>query len=82
MASRKKQQVSRIAELFSTSEDRVNDARRAFEIARTTVANARTYGTEAHVAAARQLYQEAAESYATALRTHARLVVDYARENS
>ena len=81
MATRKKQ-VSRIAELFSTSEECVNDARRAFEIARTTVVNAQTYGTAAHVATAQQLYQEAAESYADALRTHARLVVDYARENS
>ena len=32
--TRKKQQVSRTAKLFSTSEDRVKDARRAFEIAR------------------------------------------------
>ena len=81
MASRKKEQISRIAGLFATSEDRVNDARRAFEIARTTVNNARTYGTEAHVTEARQVYVEAARSYAEALRVHARLVVDYAGES-
>lgn len=81
MVTRKKQPVSKFVGLFATSEDRVNDAGDLERTAGTTVVNAWTYGTEAHAAAARQVYMEAAESYAEALRIHAHLVMDYAREN-
>ena len=73
---------SRIAGLFATSEERVRDARRAFDVARTTLTNARTYGTEAHAKAAGKLFVEAAENYADSMRTHAHLVVDYAAERA
>jgi len=82
MAARRKEAQGRFAELFSTSEDRVDDARKRFEEARTTLANARTYGTQAHADAAAQAFRDAAESYASTLRTHARLVVDYAEERA
>jgi len=82
MARRKSPEEGRIAGLFATSEEGVEAAQRAFDIARTTLTNARTYGNEAHATAAGKLFMEAAESYANAMRTHARLVVDYATERS
>ena len=51
-AARKRQAQSRIAELFSMSQDRIEEARRTFDAALTALTNARTYGTEAHAAAA------------------------------
>ena len=80
--ARKRNPESQIAGFFATSEERVDDARKAFEVARTSLANARAYGTEAHAAAASQAFVDAADSYADAMRTHARLVVDYAKERA
>jgi len=64
------------------SEERVDDARKIFDAAVTTLANARTYGTAAHAEAAARVVTEAAENYADALRTHASLAIDYAKERS
>lgn len=80
MAARKKQQTSRMVELFTTSEERVKHARKTFETARTTLTNAETFGTEAHAQTAGQALVEAAASYSDALRTHAMIVADYAAE--
>ena len=82
MAARKKQQTSRMHELFATSEDRIKHARKAFDAARTTLTNAQTFGTEVHAQAAGRALVEAAAIYADALRTHAMIVVDYAAERS
>ncbi len=71
---------SRIFELLSTSEDRVEHSQKAFNAARITLTNARTYGTEIHAAAALQAFRDAAEVYATSLRTHANIVTDFAAE--
>src|SRR5271167_1576392 len=81
MARKRVPAPSRIAEMFSTSEDRVEGTRKTFDASLTTLTNARAYGTETHVAAARVL-TEASEVYADALQTHAHLVVDYATERS
>lgn len=81
MAS-KKQQTSRISELFETSKDRIAHARAAFDAANMTLTNARTFGTEANAQAASRALVERAEIYAGALRTHAMIVVDYAAERS
>jgi hypothetical protein len=82
MPTRKKEQtqLSRLAGFYSMAEERVAAARKAFEKAHTTLSNARTYGTEAHVAAAASVLTEAAENYAEALRTCAHVVIDYAGE--
>lgn len=69
---------NQIAELFSTSEENVEHTRKAFEVARTTLNNARTYGTPIHATAAKQAFVEAAEIYGAAMRTHANIVRDYA----
>jgi hypothetical protein len=71
---------ARILTIFSTSEDQVERTRKSFETARTTLANARTYGTEIHAAAARQAFLDASSVYADALRAHAHIVKDYAAE--
>lgn len=73
---------SRIAEFISTSEDNVDRSRKRFDAARTTVTNAEIYGTEIHAAEARRAFKDAAEVYADALRTHAALVTDYAKERT
>jgi hypothetical protein len=73
---------SRIVELFATSEERVDQARRRFESAQTSLTNARAYGTEVHAIAAAQALMNVAESYADALRTHTHLVIDYAEERA
>jgi hypothetical protein len=78
MASKKHDAPTRIIELFATSETRVERARKAFDAARTTMTNARTYGTATHAAAASQALIEAAEIYAGVMQTHAHVVMDYA----
>lgn len=80
--ARKKPTASRMSELLSTSEDRLERASQEFHAARTTLANAETFGTEAHAKAADQALVEAARSYASAMRTHAMVVVDYAAERT
>ena len=80
MARKKAQASSRMVELFSTSEDRIKHAQKAFDTALVTLNSAKTFGTEAHAQAAGRALVEAAESYAAALRTHAMIVVDYAAE--
>lgn len=80
MARKKAPATSRMAELLSTSEDRIKHAQKAFDAAIMTLSNAKTFGTEAHAQAAGRALVEAAESYAAALRTHAMIVVDYAAE--
>lgn len=82
MARKKTPELSRIAGFYATSEERVDDARKRFEEARTTLTNARTYGTEAHAQAAGQAFIYAAEVYADALRGHALITVDYAQERA
>ena len=68
--------------MFSMSQDRLEEARRTFDAALTTLTNARAYGTEAHAAAAAHALTDAAEIYADALRRHTSLVIDYAAERS
>lgn len=80
--ARKKQQASRLSELLETSEERIKSAHTAFTAANMTLTNARTFGTEANAQAASRALIEAAEIYAAVLRTHARIVVDYAAERS
>jgi len=82
MARKKTPAPSRFAELLSTSEDNVNAARKRYEEARFTLTNAQTFGTELVAAAAAQAFVEASEYYATALRGHAHIVVDYAKERA
>lgn len=76
----RKKDTSRIAGFYSMSEDRVNEARKIFDAAITTLASARTYGTPAHGEAAARVVTEASENYADALRTHANLALDWAKE--
>lgn len=82
MRQKKQQPESQLASLFATSEERVESARKRFEAALTTLANARAYGTQTHAAAAAQALTDAAESYADSMRTHALLVVDYSQERA
>ena len=76
----RKKDTSRIASFYAMSEDRVNEARKIFDSAITTLTSARTYGTPAHGEAAARVVTEAAENYADALRTHANLSLDWAKE--
>ena len=80
MARKRTSEQSRIAGFYSMSEDRLVEARKIFDAAITTLANARTYGTPAHAEAAARVVTEAAENYADALRTHANLALDWAKE--
>jgi len=82
MARKKTPATSRLAELLSTSEERIKHAQKAFDAALMTLTNAQTFGSEAHAQAAGSAFVEAAESYAGAMRTHAMLVVDYAAERA
>jgi hypothetical protein len=75
-----KQQLSRIYELLATSEERVESTHKAFNVARTTLTNARTYGTEVHVQAADRALTEAVRIYADALCTRARIIEGYITE--
>jgi hypothetical protein len=82
MARKRTPELSRIAGFYATSNERIEEAQRRFEEARMTLTNAQTFGTEAHGTAAGKAFVDAAENYANALRTHARLVVEYAAERS
>jgi hypothetical protein len=66
-------------ELYATSEERVDQARRAFDDAKITLANARTFGTSDHVRLAIGRLEDTAAAYAASMGTHAKLAIDAAK---
>jgi hypothetical protein len=78
----RKKETSRVATFYSMSQDRLDEARKIYDSAVTTLASARTFGTPAHAEAAAKVLTEAAENYADALRTHASLAIDYAKDRT
>ncbi len=80
--ARKKQEPSKIAGFFGTAGENVERGGKRFYEALTSLTNAQTYGTPAHVSAAKDALTEAAESYANALRSLAHVVVDFAAERT
>jgi len=80
--ARKKQEPSKIAGFFDIAGERVEHGGRRFYEALTSLTNAQTYGTPAHVSAAKEALTEAAESYASALQSLAHVVVDFVAERT
>jgi len=75
MMASDKSPVTRMGDLFASSEKRLRRTKKAFNTARSALTNAQIVGTEAQAAS------QAAARYADALRTHALIVVDYAAES-